>query len=140
MPLRRGRPDSAARKVFRGEYFANWVERDFKINGGFPNFSSGSSWTGESGIGYAQLDRPLGRGRGSLIRPWPSGGPQRPGPVWRQFWEGERRRLGLPPLSREEREEEEEEERVEQEWRQARERERRERERERRERARESGL
>lgn len=95
----------------------------------FRGFSSEGHWTRDPGVAVEGLGRPLGRG--SLFRSGPSAGTQRWGPVWRRFWEGERERQGLPPLSLEEQEEEEEEEREEEEWRRAREAERWERERER---------
>lgn len=83
--------------------------------------------SGTARAGAGVLDIPLGRG--SVARRAPTLGIQRPGPVWQIFWEGERRRLGLPPLSLAEQEEEEEEEREHEEWLRERERERRERER-----------
>lgn len=47
----------------------------------------------------------------------PPRGFERPGPVWRLLWDGERRRLGLPPLPYEKDEEEGEKERDEEERR-----------------------
>lgn len=83
--------------------------------------------TGTAGAEAGGLDSPLGRG--SVARRGSSPGSQHLGAVWRMFWEGERKRMGLPPPSREEQEEEEREEREYEEWLRERERERRERER-----------